>query len=643
MRTLNVIGILLKINFFLYVILFVIPQHAFASAKANSGISYDYDGTLNSVLNSVPSSLAKEVYGKLRIIAAPLNNTKLSTTGMTLESALIHNLSEIAPENSHWILKIDYAWKNKVNCYKTECDLFIRRLITHQVAHIFDEAAIIKPRTEKEHNLFRFCSHFWHFSKGIPPEPCQILAKLRKSISDHPDFLSIVPVKQDPQEVLANHIEKFVFDPEYACRYPGFHNFLERKFGILNAKKNRPCEPNFKIPQMSFENNLSNYVDLDSKRVYRVDYFLAGSGDGLASSWGHTMFRIVVCAPERKEVSKDCVSDTAHHIVVGFSALVTDGVNMWNGLTGSYSSILSVQPLSDFLKQYNIGEDRNLVAYPLKFSRAEIRSFIFQVIEAYWNHNKKYYFLGNNCSTEGFNLIKRSIHRPFNSMYENALIVMTPETLLSVLHSNKLIESTQVNAQKERHISYFPSMKEVFLSQPDSELENLWMYPSLKLRQVYAKYKNNSEEQYSIASRFQTLERTRLMRLRQNYSSWLQRKIETSPVAELKSLGIEVKSKYISFLNNLRLRKSNSDDVSGQIPLTSEVELSRKMLADMQNEISNGYKFLIKSIGTRQQSEFPGAVEMKASIENLKFYSAEVSRHLRLRPTSHSLAASPAN
>lgn len=607
------------------------PKVSLANLKVASQNDTELTQTYASVLQTIPTFVAAAVKNKVDIVSVSFKKNYASESKQH-ENDLIHSLSSIENENSKWILKVDSSWRQKTSCSDTVCKSFIKKLITHQLAHIFDETGTLKPKTEQELKMFRFCSYSWEITKGHPPAPCRILSKLKKSVSDHPDFLSLISIQEEPQEFFATHFVKYMFDTEYECHFPGFYNFFEKTFGHSNQQKTNTCKPNYKIPQLSLNDQASSQIDIDPSRVYRIDYFLAGSGDELSSKWGHTMFRIVICSPEHKEPSEDCVGDTAYHVVAGFSAVVTDELEIWNGLTGKYPSVITVQPLSDFIMQYNIGEDRSLISYPIRFSRSEIKNFISHIVDAYWNHNKKYYFLGNNCATEGLSLIKRAIQRPYSSLYLSDLIVMTPNNLLNVLQASKLIAAKDIDKQKERHVSYFPSMKETFLAKLDPAWEKFWYYSSSQLRQVYQQYKANSSQQYEVATRFQALERTRLMRLKQKYNSWIQGQVETSTDTELKKQGLEIKSDYLNILNKLRLRRSESpnfQDEAGEVPLEANIQQSFFVLADMQKDLSVKFEELSKMTSNRNlKSKFPRVEEFTTAVENFSFYSKEIAKYL---------------
>src|SRR3546814_3856744 len=86
------------------------------------------------------------------------------------------------------------------------------------------------------------------------------------------------------------------------------------------------------------------------------------------SRWGHSMLRLVVCAPGRPR-GPDCRLDLQYHLVLSFRAFVDDvQVSSWRGLTGSYPSRLYLLPLQQVVDEYTRVELRGLQSIPLRRS-----------------------------------------------------------------------------------------------------------------------------------------------------------------------------------------------------------------------------------------------------------------------------------
>ena len=83
------------------------------------------------------------------------------------------------------------------------------------------------------------------------------------------------------------------------------------------------------------------------------------------SRWGHSMLRLVICAPGRAR-GPDCRLDLQYHRVLSFRAFVGDvQISSWRGLTGSYPSRLFVLPLEQVIEEYTKVELRGLQSIPL--------------------------------------------------------------------------------------------------------------------------------------------------------------------------------------------------------------------------------------------------------------------------------------
>lgn len=142
-------------------------------------------------------------------------------------------------------------------------------------------------------------------------------------------------VSQDLQSTFSSNFARFILDPNYRCQRPSFYQFFSYYFNTRPHTSNE-CQVNTTI----FMDDTKEEINLSPDRVYRVDYLLAGKGKGIGG-FGHSMFRLIVCAPFRKEVSEDCVHDTSHHVVLSYRANIDDiKSDVIKGLIGGYDSIL---------------------------------------------------------------------------------------------------------------------------------------------------------------------------------------------------------------------------------------------------------------------------------------------------------------
>src|SRR3546814_4690395 len=143
-------------------------------------------------------------------------------------------------------------------------------------------------------------------------------------------------------EFVAVNLEYFVLDPAYACRRPALHRYFVAHFGT--ATPHPDCAPGLPYVLPDAGDGQALLLELDPARVQAVDYLLAEGNDQAMSRWGHSMLRLVVCAPGRPR-GPDCRLDLQSHLVLSFRALVDDvQVSSWRGLTGSYPSRLYLLP-----------------------------------------------------------------------------------------------------------------------------------------------------------------------------------------------------------------------------------------------------------------------------------------------------------
>ena len=221
-------------------------------------------------------------------------------------------------------------------------------------------------------------------------------------------------------ESFAVNMEYFTMDPEFMCRKPSMFEYFKKQFGI-DPYPNRNCNIN-KTVMMTTMNGFIP-TPLDASRVYRIDYLLASAGKGLQSGFGHAMFRIVMCAPERFDpitnrvvpatpFGKKCLDDKLYHMVVSYRANVEDAtLSYLKGLTGGYPSMLFILNFSDVLDEYNRDELRDVIAYPLNLTAKEREEFVNRVKEEHWNYRGSYKFINANCATESYDLLKSALDR----------------------------------------------------------------------------------------------------------------------------------------------------------------------------------------------------------------------------------------
>jgi len=186
------------------------------------------------------------------------------------------------------------------------------------------------------------------------------------------------------------------------------------------------CAPDFVVIQANADSDLRPLLQLGSERVYAIDYLLAEGNEKPLSRWGHSMLRLVICAPARAP-GPDCRLDLQYHQVLSFRAFVGDvQISTWRGLTGSYPSRLFVLPLEQVIEEYTKVELRGLQSIPLLLDPAEIAALLERSARLHWSYDGHYYFLSNNCAVETFKLLHDGVPR----LADEDLSSITPTGLL---------------------------------------------------------------------------------------------------------------------------------------------------------------------------------------------------------------------
>jgi hypothetical protein len=214
---------------------------------------------------------------------------------------------------------------------------------------------------------------------------------------------------ESPTEFVAVNLEYFLLDPAYACRRPALYDYFAAEFGSQPPRAD--CAPELVYMQVGSDASLPPVLQLDPDRVYAVDYLFAEANDRPMSAWGHSMLRLVVCAPGRARGS-DCRLDLQYHQVLSFRAFIDDvQISSWRGLTGSYPSRLYVLPLAQVIEEYTKVELRGLQSIPLQLGPAEIANLLDRTATLHWSYDGDYYFLSNNCAVETFKLLHDGVPR----------------------------------------------------------------------------------------------------------------------------------------------------------------------------------------------------------------------------------------
>jgi hypothetical protein len=233
----------------------------------------------------------------------------------------------------------------------------------------------------------------------------------------------------DVQTHFAYHMEKFLLDPEFACRMPLLHEYLSAQFGDpFDAILTGRCEVNTTIRLLTSEPDdsgtktlkLQEY-NLNPGNIAGIQYFRAGQGDGgISSAFGHSMYRLV--AKTDGNFSGPRCDKEMCDLIFNHRATSRE-MRMDNGRAafGGYPSQLLVAPVDEILEEYGDGELRDVYNIPLgrmtdkgfePMSDLDKRRFVYAGLEQYWTYLGRYTFLSNNCADEAMRLFSISTDHP---------------------------------------------------------------------------------------------------------------------------------------------------------------------------------------------------------------------------------------
>jgi len=253
-----------------------------------------------------------------------------------------------------------------------------------------------------------------------------------------------------PREYVAVNLEHFILDADYACRRPVLAAYFARRLDAPASTDG--CAPGLPF----FEDEAkAPLLALDPARVYAVDYLLADGNAQAMSRWGHSMLRLVICAPGRPP-GPDCRLDLQYHRVLSFRAFVDDvQLSSWGGLTGRYPARLYMLPLSQVIDEYTQVQLRGLRSVPLALDREEIATLLQRAAQVHWSYDGGYRFISNNCAVETYKLLHDGVPR----LADARLSGITPKSLLQRLERAGVADASVLGdlPQAERAGYYFPA------------------------------------------------------------------------------------------------------------------------------------------------------------------------------------------
>ncbi|WP_254458123.1 DUF4105 domain-containing protein [Xanthomonas sacchari] len=268
--------------------------------------------------------------------------------------------------------------------------------VLHELAHFYDRAAA--GRLSSDPRLLDLAG--WQVS----PMRFGLRRGDNRFTERSPDRYEL----QSPAEFVAVNLEHFLLDPDYACRRPALAGYFAARLAWTPPRGD--CAPGLVFVQDPLAEQAA-LLQIDPARVYAVDYLLADGNAQPMSHWGHSMLRLVICAPGRP-LGPRCRLDLAEHRVLSFRAFVDDvQISSLRGLTGSYPSRLFVLPLRQVVDDYTQVQLRGLQSLPLRLSREEIAALLERAAQLHWSYDGRYYFLSNNCAVETYALLHDGVPR----------------------------------------------------------------------------------------------------------------------------------------------------------------------------------------------------------------------------------------
>ena len=506
--------------------------------------------------------------------------------------------------------------------------------LIHQLAHQYDQSNQYWDNKTDQKEL-RSCQYQYPKEKGKytnpPSSVCHYYLEAKYKISESLNYRSLSDfkgIRQDSkndlvgrigntQELTSVHehfalnLTQHLLDSSFACRRPAINSFFE----TLTKSKAFPegsCEKNTTV----FTSAGGWKFDIDPKKVYQVHFLFASEGEEFSSRWGHSMIRLVTCAPDRTTVGPECLMDVAHHLILSYRANIDDVIiNNWDGLTGKYPSQLMLFSNGEIVDEYTGDQWRELISLPLKFSEKQKNLFVQSVLEHYWSYSGSYKFLTNNCATETDQLIRSVL--PKNHPYHSAGS-MTPLGLYTDLSRNKLIDTSLIDdKEKARAAGYFyPSRKEA-LNTSYAMAKNLYGYKDFvelaarstasERREIYLKI-----ESYEDIGMVYLMEKYILSVVERSLKSVISRSIQSDRVTDA-ALGDAIDNLIESGKNRLPWKFATK---GYGIPLASEV-LSDEEVAKRYHEGSEYIRAYREGLLQRHPEYLEEVKAVKANMELL--------------------------
>lgn len=403
-------------------------------------LSYIGEATaLKSLMNEAsdyyPQEMQELITKKIKIKVAHLNKEKFQGdycddqySFIKVNANQLFTTITVDPE-----LNEAYQKNSVISCGHGNSKLMAVGLVIRSLAQILDKEVKLSKNT-------RFLNLSGWISKGL-------LIKKRRNLNADFDRLFDDEEVKSKTLTMAINTELYLMDQNYGCKRLNLNDFFN-EFYSLNLNKEKECSNTYSV--VLNQKNILKTTDLlreiDIDRIYQIHYLFAGKGKEKMSKWGHSMFRLVICAPG-KEVGPGCLQDIKEHIVISFRADIDElKMSYLKGITGAYKSQMFLMNLMEVIDEYTVGEFRDVTSLPIHLSRAQIKSFTHSALELFWSYKGKYYFFTNNCATEAMNLLRSAY--PDSTMMQKKNI-LTPLSLYNFLLKQNLVDSSILDNKEE--------------------------------------------------------------------------------------------------------------------------------------------------------------------------------------------------
>lgn len=420
---------------------------------------------LNEVTNDLPASIKSTIGKEVLVQFKNLNATDVAKIDDNCSDKIILGRDSYLPGNS--TIEIDNVFAKEIGngnrsikCAHKDIKTYLKSTIVHELGHMYDQKKNISKNT-------LFLNIGGWVTKGIFVKKRTNMNQRDERSPDKYEFKSAA-------ETFAVNLEFFLYDPEFKCRRQTYYEFYANTLESTPNADSR-CESVKKImvtseTAVSTSKNDSNSAqeeslvrDMDFNRLYQVHYLFAGKGDAAMSRFGHSMFRLVFCAPGKAK-GPSCLNDSVHHVVVSFRANVQEMTTDYSkGMNGEYPSQLFFLKLPEVIQEYTQGEFREVTSLPLKLTDDQAKRFLARSTELYWGYKGKYYFFTNNCATEAFNLLKVARNQQDQLQDKD---ITTPVGMFSYLVKMGLGDTSVLTNLTDAQIKgyYFPGVTGKILS-----------------------------------------------------------------------------------------------------------------------------------------------------------------------------------